>query len=37
VENVGPPAALRAKVARLVADLEGGAGRKLPNAPPLRY
>ena len=37
VENVGPPAALRDKAVRLVADLEKGVGRKLPNAPALRY
>jgi dephospho-CoA kinase len=37
VENVGPPAALRDKAVRLVADLEKGVGRKLPNAPPVRY
>ena len=37
IENVGPPAALRDKAVRLVADLEKGVGRKLPNAPALRY
>ncbi len=37
VENVGAPAELGAKADRLLADLRGGLGRKLPNAPPVRY
>ncbi len=37
IENDGPPDALAAKADRLLADLRQGRGRKLPNAPPLRY
>ncbi len=37
VENAGDPRALEAKADRLLADLRGGLGRKLPNAPPVRY
>ncbi len=37
VENAGDPGALGAKADRLLADLRGGLGRKLPNAPPVRY
>ncbi|HET8541962.1 MAG TPA: dephospho-CoA kinase [Anaeromyxobacter sp.] len=37
VENVGAPAELEAKADRLLADLRAGLGRKLPNAPPVRY
>lgn len=37
VENVGAPSELGAKADRLLADLRGGLGRKLPNAPPVRY
>ncbi len=37
VENTGDPAALGAKADRLLADLRTGLGRKLPNAPPVRY
>ncbi len=37
VENAGEPAALQAKADRLLSDLRGGFGRKLPNAPPVRY
>jgi dephospho-CoA kinase len=37
VENVGDPAALGPKADRLLADLRAGLGRKLPNAPPVRY
>ncbi len=37
VENDGPPEALAAKADRLLADLRQGRGRKLPNAPPVRY
>jgi dephospho-CoA kinase len=37
VENAGAPAELEAKADRLLADLRAGRGRKLPNAPPLRY
>ncbi len=37
VENVGAPAELEPKADRLLADLRGGLGRKLPNAPPVRY
>jgi dephospho-CoA kinase len=37
VENTGAPAELRRKAERLLADLRGGLGRKLPNASPVRY
>jgi dephospho-CoA kinase len=37
VDNVGPPEALAPKAERLLADLRAGLGRKLPNAPPVRY
>jgi dephospho-CoA kinase len=37
VENAGAPDALGAKADRLLADLRRGLGRKLPNAPPVRY
>lgn len=37
VENVGTIDALGPKADRLLADLRRGLGRKLPNAPPLRY
>jgi dephospho-CoA kinase len=37
VPNVGLPGELDGKAARLIADLRRGLGRKLPNAPPLRY
>jgi dephospho-CoA kinase len=37
VENVGPVEELGAKADRLLADLQAGLGRKLPNAPPVRY
>jgi dephospho-CoA kinase len=37
VENVGPAAELGPKADRLLADLRRGVGRKLPNAPPVRY
>jgi dephospho-CoA kinase len=37
VENVGLPADLDDKAARLLADLRRGLGRKLPSALPLRY
>ena len=37
VENVGAPSELEPKADRLLADLRGGLGRKLPNAPPVRY
>lgn len=37
VENTGAPADLGPKADRLLADLRRGAGRKLPNAAPLRY
>jgi dephospho-CoA kinase len=37
VENVGAVAELGAKADRLLADLRRGLGRKLPNAPPVRY
>jgi dephospho-CoA kinase len=37
VENTGAPDALGAKADRLLADLRRGLGRKLPNAPPVRY
>ncbi len=37
VENVGAASELGGKADRLLADLRGGLGRKLPNAPPVRY
>lgn len=37
VENEGPAEALGPKADRLLADLRQGRGRRLPNAPPLRY
>ncbi|ABC82454.1 dephospho-CoA kinase [Anaeromyxobacter dehalogenans] len=37
VENAGAPEALAGKADRLLADLRGGRGRRLPNAPPVRY
>ncbi len=37
VENAGAPSELEAKSERLLADLRRGLGRKLPNAPPVRY
>jgi dephospho-CoA kinase len=37
VENVGAPAELGPKADRLLADLRAGLGRRLPNAPPVRY
>jgi dephospho-CoA kinase len=37
VDNSGPPDALGAKADRLLADLRKGLGRRLPNAPPVRY
>jgi dephospho-CoA kinase len=37
VENAGAAAELGPKAERLLADLRGGLGRKLPNAPPVRY
>ncbi len=37
VETAGSPAELAAKADRLLADLRGGLGRKLPNAPAVRY
>jgi dephospho-CoA kinase len=37
IGNVGLPGELDDKAARLLADLRRGLGRKLPNAPPLRY
>jgi dephospho-CoA kinase len=37
VDNQGPADALPAKADRLLADLRQGRGRRLPNAPPLRY
>jgi dephospho-CoA kinase len=37
VENVGAVGELEGKADRLLADLRGGLGRKLPNAPPVRY
>jgi dephospho-CoA kinase len=37
VDNDGARAALPGKAARLLADLRGGLGRRLPNAPPVRY
>ncbi len=37
VENAGAPEDLAPKAERLLADLRRGLGRKLPNAPPVRY
>jgi dephospho-CoA kinase len=37
VENAGAPEALAGKADRLLADLRAGRGRRLPNAPPVRY
>jgi dephospho-CoA kinase len=37
VENVGAPEELGAKADRLLGDLRRGVGRKLPNAPAVRY
>lgn len=37
VENVGARDDLSRKAERLLADLRAGLGRKLPNAPPVRY
>jgi dephospho-CoA kinase len=37
VDNQGPVEALGTKADRLLADLRQGRGRKLPNAPPVRY
>jgi dephospho-CoA kinase len=37
IENTGAPADLGPKAERLLADLGRGAGRKLPNAAPVRY
>lgn len=37
VENAGPEAELSAKADRLLEDLRQGRGRRLPNAPPVRY
>jgi dephospho-CoA kinase len=37
VDNSGPLSALPGKADRLLADLRAGLGRRLPNAPPLRY
>jgi len=37
VENAGAPAELGPKADRLLADLRRGLGRKLSNAPPVRY
>lgn len=37
VDNGGDAGALDAKANRLLADLRGGLGRRLPNAPPVRY
>jgi dephospho-CoA kinase len=37
VENVGPAGELDDKAGRLLEGLRGGLGRKLPNAPPVRY
>jgi dephospho-CoA kinase len=37
VENVGAPAELGPKADRLLADLRAGVGRRLPNAPAVRY
>lgn len=37
VLNAGAPAELGPKADRLLADLRAGRGRRLPNAPPVRY
>lgn len=37
VDNTGDVAELGPKADRLLADLRAGLGRKLPNAPPVRY
>jgi len=37
VENAGAPGELGPKADRLLADLRAGLGRRLPNAPPVRY
>jgi dephospho-CoA kinase len=37
VDNAGPLEALPPKADRLLADLRQGRGRRLPNAPPVRY
>jgi dephospho-CoA kinase len=37
VENDGDVESLRAKAARLLADLRAGLSRRLPNRPPARY
>jgi dephospho-CoA kinase len=37
VDNTGGTGDLGAKADRLLADLRGGAGRRLPNAAPVRY
>ncbi len=37
VENAGAPDELGPKAERLLADLRAGSGRRLPNAPPVRY
>lgn len=37
VDNTGGVGDLTGKAERLLADLRRGAGRRLPNAPPLRY
>ena len=37
VANEGTPQELEGKADRLLADLRQGLGRKLPNAPPVRY
>lgn len=37
VENAGHPSELGPKADRLLDDLRAGRGRRLPNAPPVRY
>ncbi|ACG74002.1 dephospho-CoA kinase [Anaeromyxobacter sp. K] len=37
IDNAGAPEALAGKADRLLADLRAGRGRRLPNAPPVRY
>ncbi len=37
IDNSGPPSALGPKADRLLADLRTGRGRRLSNAPPVRY
>jgi dephospho-CoA kinase len=37
VDNSGAPEALPSKADRLLSDLRAGLGRRLPNAPPVRY